>query len=79
MAGTEILSKIGVGSGLNTTELIEALVDADSIAQKEALDKSEESYKAKISALSTIKSNLSDFKDIIGQIQKKMRSLLVCS
>ena len=40
MAGTEILSKIGVGSGLNTTELIEALVDADSIAQKEALDKS---------------------------------------
>lgn len=69
MAGTEILSKIGVGSGLNTTELIEALVDADSIAQKEALDKSEESYKAKISALSTIKSNLSDFKDIIGQIQ----------
>ena len=44
-------------------------MDADSIAQKEALDKSEESYKAKISALSTIKSNLSDFKDIIGQIQ----------
>ena len=69
MAGTEILSKIGVGSGLNTTELIEALVDADSIAQKEALDKSEESYKAKISALSTIKSNLSDFKSIISQIK----------
>ena len=29
MAKTEILSKIGVGSGLNTTELIQALVEAD--------------------------------------------------
>ena len=45
MAGTEILSKIGVGSGMNTTEIIEALVDADSAATKENLDNLEESTK----------------------------------
>ena len=36
--GTEILSKIGVGSGMNNTEIIEALVEADSAASKENLD-----------------------------------------
>ena len=34
MAKTEILSKIGVGSGLNTTELIDALVEADTAAKE---------------------------------------------
>ncbi len=69
MAGTEILSKIGVGSGLNTTEIIEALVEADSAAQKESLDRLEENNKAKISAFATLKSNLKDFKDIISEIK----------
>ena len=69
MAGTEILSKIGVGSGLNTTEIIEALVDADSAAQKENIDKLEEDSKARISAFATVKSNLKDFNDIITQIK----------
>ena len=69
MAGTEILSKIGVGSGMNTTEIIEALVESDSAASKQNLDKLEEDSKAKISALATLKSNLKDFKDIIKNIQ----------
>ena len=69
MAGTEILSKIGVGSGMNTTEIIEALVESDSAASKQNLDKLEEDSKAKISALATLKSNLKDFKDIIKDIQ----------
>jgi len=69
MAGTEILSKIGVGSGMNTTEIIEALVDADSAATKKNLDTLEDSTKAKISAFGTLKSNLKDFKDIVNQIK----------
>ena len=48
MAKTEILSKIGVGSGLDTSALIEALVEADTVAQKENLDKLEENAKSKI-------------------------------
>ena len=71
MAKTEILSKIGVGSGLDTSALIEALVEADTVAVKENLDKIEDESKAKISAFSVLKSNLSDFKDIINEIQSQ--------
>ena len=38
MTKTEILSNLGIGSGINTTELIKALVDADTAPQKENLD-----------------------------------------
>ena len=67
MAGleTDIISKLGVGSGLDTTSIIKALVDADTLPQKENIEKTEELYNAKISALATIKSNLSDFQNII--------------
>ena len=71
MAKTEILSKIGVGSGLNTTELIQALVEADTVAATENLDNLEENAKAKISAFSILKSNLKDFKDIVNEIQSQ--------
>tara|TARA_Y200000002_G_scaffold121391_2_gene99616 strand:- start:1076 stop:2731 length:1656 start_codon:yes stop_codon:yes gene_type:complete len=73
MAKTEILSKIGVGSGLDTSALIEALVEADTVAQKENLDKLEENAKSKISAFSVLKSNLKDFKDIVSQIQSQQQ------
>jgi len=60
-AKTEILSKIGVGSGINTNELITALVEADSAAQKESLDSLEEKTQGQISAFGILKSNLKDF------------------
>ena len=68
MAKTEILSKIGVGSGLNTTELIDALVEADTAASKENLNNLEDNAKAKISAFSVLKSNLKDFMYTISNI-----------
>ena len=73
MAKTEILSKIGVGSGLNTTELIQALVEADTVAATENLNNLEENAKAKISAFSILKSNLKDFKDIVKEIQSQQQ------
>ncbi len=73
MAKTEILSKIGVGSGLDTTALIEALVEADTVASKENLDNLEERSKNQISAFSVLKSNLQDFKGIINQIQSQQQ------
>ena len=73
MAKTEILSKIGVGSGLNTTELIQALVEADTVAASENLNNLEENAKAKISAFSILKSNLKDFKDIVKEIQSQQQ------
>ena len=73
MAKTEILSKIGVGSGINTNELITALVEADSAAQKSSLDNLEESTQDKISAFAILKSNLKDFKDITTNIQSQQQ------
>ena len=65
MTKTEILSNLGVGSGINTTELIKALVDADTAPQKENLDNLEEKTKDKISTFGILKSNLLDFKNIL--------------
>ena len=69
MAEQDILSKIGVGSGLDTTALIQALVDADSAPQKESLDRDEEDTEAKISALGMLKSNLQSFNNILENIK----------
>jgi flagellar hook-associated protein 2 len=74
MTKTEILSNIGVGSGINTTELIKALVDADTAPQKENLDNLEEKTKDKISTFGILKSNLQDFKNILKDIQSQKES-----
>ena len=73
MAKTEILSKIGVGSGIDTTELIKALAESDTAASKQNLDKFEEKTNDKISTFATLKSNLKDFKDIVLDIQSTTR------
>ena len=57
MSKTEILSNIGVGSGINTTELIKALVDADTAPQKENLNKlvvSNQEFSKAIDRVSTV-------------------------
>ena len=71
MTKTEILSNLGVGSGINTTELIKALVDADTAPQKENLDNLEEKTKDKISTFGILKSNLQDFKNILKDIESQ--------
>ena len=71
MTKTEILSNLGVGSGINTTELIKALVDADTAPQKENLDNLEEKTKDKISTFGILKSNLLDFKNILKDIESQ--------
>jgi len=69
MTKTEILSNLGVGSGINTSELIKALVDADTAPQKNNLDNLEEKTKDEISTFGILKSNLQDFKNILKDIQ----------
>ncbi len=66
----EILTKLGVGSGLDTTSLIEALVNAETEGVKESLDNKETEYKAQISAFSQIKNNLKVFNENLEIIQK---------
>ena len=47
----EILSKIGIGSGLNNSEIISALVEAETVAEKESISNDKAEYENKISAL----------------------------
>ena len=64
MAKTEILSKLNVGSGIDTTELIKALVDADTAATKENLDNLEEKANNQISTFALLKNNLKVLKTL---------------
>ena len=65
----EILSKLGVGSGLDTSALIETLVEAEIAGPKEQLEQRESDFSARISAFSQIKNNLKVFKDNLEIIQ----------
>lgn len=58
---TEILSKIGVGSGLNNSEIIAAIVEAETVAEQEKINKDQITYENKISAFGVLKSELKDF------------------
>ena len=58
---TEILSKIGIGSGLNNSEIISALVDAETVVEKEKINEDKVNYENKISAFGLLKSELKTF------------------
>ena len=58
----EILSKIGIGSGLNNSEIISALVEAETVAEKESISDDKAEYENKISAFGILKSELKAFK-----------------
>ena len=66
---TEILSKIGVGSGLNNTDIISALVEAETVAEQEKIKQDETDYSNKISAFGVVKSELKDFQLLCQALQ----------
>ena len=54
MAATpDILTKLNVGSGMNNSEIITSLVDAERVPALERIEKNENSTKNKISACSS--------------------------
>ncbi len=65
----EILTNLGIGSGINTSKLIESLVNAEVEGPKATLENKEEEYKATISAFANIKNNLRVFNDNLELIQ----------
>ena len=70
MAGTpDILTKLNVGSGMNNSEIITSLVDAERAPALERIEKNENSTKNKISAYGVLKSDISAFRDIIRDIK----------
>ena len=70
MASTpDILTKLNVGSGMNNSEIITSLVDAERAPALERIEKNENSTKNKISAYGVLKSDISAFRDIIRDIK----------
>jgi len=57
----DYLSALNAGSGLNVTQIVDALVDAERVPKQEKIDAAKETATVKISALGTLKSELSVF------------------
>ena len=70
MASTpEILSKLNVGSGMNNSDIITSLVDAERIPALERIEKNESQAENKISAYGILKSEISDFRELVRTIK----------
>jgi len=64
----DFLSAFGAGSGVNTTEVVGALVDAERAARQLALDRVKESATLKISAYGLVKSSLTELKSAFDKL-----------
>ena len=57
----DYLSALNAGSGLNVTQIVDALVDAERVPKQEKIDEAKETTSVKISALGSLKNELSVF------------------
>ena len=58
---TDYLSALNAGSGLNVTQIVDALVDAERVPKQKKIDEATETATVKISALGSLKNELSVF------------------
>ena len=58
---TDYLSALNAGSGLNVTQIVDALVDAERVPKQNQIDEAKETATVKISALGSLKNELSVF------------------
>jgi flagellar hook-associated protein 2 len=74
----DYLSALNAGSGLNVTQIVDALVDAERAPKQKKIDEAKETATVKISALGSLKSELSVFdtnaKLLDGQTGLKLSS-----
>ncbi|WP_133178826.1 flagellar filament capping protein FliD [Shewanella decolorationis] len=63
------LTATGMGSGLDITNIVKVLVDAEKAPKEAMFNKTEDSIKAKVSAMGTLKSALSTFQDAVKKLQ----------
>jgi len=66
---TDYLSALNVGSGLNTTEIIDSLVDAERAPRESLITAAKEEKTVSISALGTVKTELSTLNTSLGVIK----------
>ena len=65
MAETDVFSALNVGSGLNTSELIKNLVDAERAPKEEKINKKIETAEVSISAIAELKNSISESNSVI--------------
>ena len=58
---TDYLSALNAGSGLNVTQIVDALVDAERVPKQKKIDEAKDTATVKISALGSLKNELSVF------------------
>lgn len=63
------LTATGMGSGLEISNIVKVLVDAEKTPKEAMFNKKEDSIKAKVSAMGTLKSALSTFQDALKKLQ----------
>lgn len=63
------LTATGMGSGLDISNIVKVLVDAEKAPKEAMFNKTEDSIKAKVSAMGTLKSALSTFQDAVKKLQ----------
>ena len=66
----EILSKLNIGSGMNNSEIISALVDAERAPALDRIERSEEQTESKISAYSLLKGQIREFRESVRTIKE---------
>lgn len=62
------LTATGIGSGLDINTIVGVLVDAEKVPKEAIFDKTEASIEAKVSAIGTLKSQLSTFQDALEKL-----------
>ena len=63
------IRSLGVGSGLALDDLVQQLINAERKPKEDRLNAREEAVEAEISALGSIKSKLSKFKDAVDELR----------
>lgn len=66
---TDILSKLNVGSGMNTSDIVTSLVDSERLPQLQRIEKYENQTENRISAYGVLKNDIKDFRDTIRTIK----------
>ena len=69
-ATNSLLTSLGTGSGVDTTSLVSSLVDAQFAAKKGALSAKLDTISSQISAVATLKSNITDFTKALENLVK---------
>jgi len=73
----DYLSALNVGSGLNVTQIVDALIDAERVPRETQINQKIEERTVSISALGEVKTELSTFKENLGYLESTNTNGLV--